>query len=118
MTEQKANIDTRNLQHVPASVGKPSHYHSFPLQIGDMEGSISRDTVLAIQTHSRQHANQKDSTGFVVVTDSHLGRWKFLIRDTHQTQTFFGITYRCKTEEQAITFGTQALRSILDIILS
>lgn len=117
MVEQTANIDTRQLQHVPASVGKPKQYNSYPVQICDMEGTISRDTVMAVQAHHRSTAAQNGSNGFAIVTDSHLGKWKFLIRDQHQAQTFFGITYRCTSQEHAETCGKQALQSIIELIL-
>lgn len=117
MSDQTASIDTRDLQHVPASVGKPKHYNSYPVRVGDMEGHVSRETIQMVQQHSRSIAAQNGSNGFAVVTDSHLGRWKFIIRDARLSQTFFGITYRCTSQEQAEQFGEQALKSMLDIIL-
>ena len=117
MVEQTAQIDPRSLTHVPKTVERPKHFASYPIQIGDMEGHVSREMVQTIQAHNRSIAAQNSSNGFAVVTDSHLGNWKFLIRDARLSQTFFGITYRCKSQEQAEQYGEQALAAILNIIL-
>jgi len=115
MSEQKATIDTRGLNVIPAgSGGPPKHFHSYPIRIGDMEGQISRETILEIQAHNRSIAAQNGSNGFAVVTDAHLGRWKFLIRDARLSRTFFGITYRCNSQEEAEKFGEDALRDLIN----